>query len=200
MPVTALALLAALAWAAPAPPPAAKLDPDLKKLIEYVLGNPVNTLSEKAIPPFMEIDPKTLPPDLRGKVEVKQAEFSALQKVATGKRKSFLRRIGNDEAARCEDEEGTEAKLKALKMAGFEVIDESELLELQRRTSCSQCELQEEFTLRVLNLPPAKPKGRPRVAFLLYTSDPIFAVIASIRQGGEGPTAFFGVGGHPKCR
>ncbi|HVE11821.1 MAG TPA: hypothetical protein VNI01_00385 [Elusimicrobiota bacterium] len=206
--IPAAGLLAALLAVSPAraaePKPAAaksSLDPDSLKLVQYVLRTPTGELAPETIPPFMALDPSAVPNDLKAKVLAKREELLALQKIAGGKKKAPLRRIGNDAKAKCSQEDATDAKIKIMRMAGFSLIEEHELMELMNKTNCSECELQEEFTLQVEKLPPKEKGGKPRVAYLLHESDPIFAVIATIRQGGAGTgTNFFGVGGGPKCR
>ena len=226
-PCALLALLVAASPAASAPQKRSASDPEVRKLVEYVIKVPTGELAPQTIPPFLEVDPATLPDELKGKWWAKKEELFALQKIAGGKKKAPLRRIAMEAKAKCTQEEASDQQLKIMKMAGFDRILESELLELMNKTNCSECELQEEFTLRVFQLVPGKdgklkmggkeekaekpkeaktaPAGKadkPKMAYMLHETDPIWTVIATIRQGGQASagTNFFGIGGHPKCR
>ena len=75
-----------------------------------------------SVPPLEE-----LPPRLRAPVLAKKAELRALEKIAEGKKKPFLRRLGAEDAPRCEaPETGSESKLGILRLAKYEPISEDE--------------------------------------------------------------------------
>lgn len=196
--------LAALLLLIPAQARAA-LDPDELKLVRYVLRTPTAQLAPETIPPFLELDPAELPKDLRGGWWAKKEELEALAKIAAGRKKAPLRRIGNDEEPLCEIEEANARKLGILGMAGFVPVEEHEVIKLLDKTSCTECELQTEFTLRIFEKKPAgKPKkkpGRLERIYRMHAKDPLMALVSAMRAGQEGSgTSFFGIGMYPKCR
>lgn len=169
------------------------------KLVDYVLKTEAPDLNPEVIPPFMEVDLKTLPAGLRPGYRAKVAELEALRKIAESKKKPPIRRAGEEEKTVCPREEGDLAYVKMLQQMGFETISELEEQFLLRRTKCSECELQEEFTLKIIITPPEK-KGKKHVQHLLMSkSDPLMGLIARYREGSEGGTDFFG-SFHGACR
>lgn len=182
--------------AAAAPKPAAKADagsltPEQMKLVNHVLSAETASLDPSVVPPFMDIDPDKAAPSMRGKIKAKRAEFFALKKLNDGKRKAPIRRAGQDEQTTCEQETGDEAMVKMLPTIGFTQINEDEEQILLQRTKCTECELQEEFTLKIVIVPP-QVKGKPAVKYLfLNVSDPLNAIVAQYRQGGKSGTDFF---------
>ena len=181
---------------AAAPKPAAKADAggltsEQLKLVNHVLAAETASLDPSLVPPFMDIEPDKAPASLRGKVKAKRAEFFALKKLNDGKRKAPIRRAGQEEQTTCEQEVGDEAMVKMLPTMGFTQITEDEEHFLLGRTKCTECELQEEFTLKIVIVPPAV-KGKPAVKYLFINiSDPLNALVAQYRQGGKSGTDFF---------
>ncbi|HVE11822.1 MAG TPA: hypothetical protein VNI01_00390 [Elusimicrobiota bacterium] len=200
MPLILAALLAASAAAAPAkaPPKVPPADADTVKLVEYVLRTPTNELAPETVPPFLEIDPASLPERLRDRYSGKRVELETLAKLSEGKKKPFIRRLGNDAEARCDYEEDDGRKLGIYRSVGFEEIYEDEVVKLSDRTKCTTCEMQEEFTLRMLIV---KKKGekQPTKHYLLHAKDPLFAIVGAIRQGIGTGTNFFGVASGAQC-
>lgn len=177
---------------------------DTIELVETFLKLDTAVLPAEAIPEFMEVDRSTLPSKLRDPYQAKRIELLALRKIAEGKRKPLVRRIAfEDKPAVCEAEKGTPLLLKSLKRMGFMQLTEDEVMFLQRKTKCSECELQEEFTLMVVMIPGDKKKKKPAERhYLISGNDPLTAYIAVYRSGRENTigTAFFGIGMKPVCR
>lgn len=173
---------------------------DVVKLVEYFLKTPTGELKPELVPHFMEVDPKTLPAKLQEPYQVKKEELNALRKAS--KKSALLRRIGQEEIKDCEIERTDDKGLGILKLAGYAEIYENEEVHVINKTSCTECELVEEFTLRMLLLPPKKPGGKKRKVFLLHGNDPLWIYVGAYRKGNENPfgTGFFGIGGGPKCR
>jgi len=208
-PIAVLALLLAAALAEPAhaarkkaekPEPGVTASSTTIKMVEHFTTVETADLPVEAIPEFMAVDPKTLPSRLRTKYQAKKLELAALKKNADGKKKGFFRRMGNDKQALCVPEEGDEQTVALLPQMGFEPITEDEEKFLMQKTNCSECELNEDFSLTMYIVPPKK-KGDKGIRYLfLSQNDPLMGLIASYRAGGTGPTAFFGIGGAGGCR
>lgn len=210
-----LALLPALAAAAPAKPapkagapvkPAAEepgtASTETLKLVDYVLKTHTGDLHPEAVPPYMEVDEKTLPGKLREPYLAKKEELLALKKIAEGKKKPPLRRLGipEDEKPACEPRTG-EIHLKVLKQAGFAELASDEMRFIMERTGCSECELMAEFSMEVVDIPPKKKEEKTLRHYLLHGSDPIWTIVAMYRDGSfRTGTNFFGASMGPKCR
>lgn len=194
--VTLAAALAVAAAAAPAPkdkkPAADGLSKETRGLVDYVLKTPTADLTESAIPAFMELDPKALPAPLGPRVQAKQAELNALRSIAESRKKPPIRRAGQEEDNLCPREEGSMQFVKALAEMGFEEITDDEERFLLKRTKCTECELQEEFTLKIVITPPEKKGGKHRQHLFLSQSDPLMALVAKYRDGSAIGTDFFG--------
>jgi hypothetical protein len=206
LPILLLALLLA---AAAAPAHAAKKEKpeagvtassETIKLVEQFTNLETADLPVEAIPQFMAVDVKTLPSKLRSKYQAKKLELIALKKNADGKKKGFFRRMGNDKQAQCTPEEGDEQTVAMLPQMGFEPINEEEEKFLMQKTNCTECELNEEFSLTMYIVPPKKKGEKATRYMFLSQNDPLMGLIASYRSGGTGPTAFFGIGGAGGCR
>ncbi|MFC1679405.1 hypothetical protein ACFL2T_04270 [Elusimicrobiota bacterium] len=176
---------------------------DTVAMVEFFIKADTASLPPEIVPEFMEVDPKTLPRRLQDKCRAKQAEFSALQRVAAGKMKPPLRRLGVKEEAKCDMREESAYYVKTLKSMGFAEITSDEEGYLMEKTKCTECELQEEFSLMIVLVPSKKKKELPTRHLLLQGTDPLWALVGRYRQGKTGNTtgtAFFGIGMHPACR
>ena len=69
-----------------------------------------------------------------------------------------------------------------------------------QKTNCSECELNEEFSLTIYIVPPKKKTEKAVRYLFLSQNDPLMGLIASYRAGGQGGTNFFGSGGIGGCR
>jgi hypothetical protein len=174
---------------------------DTVRLVEYFLKTETVDLVPGAVPKFMEVDPESLPSKLRKPYLVKKEELLALKKIADGRKKPPLRLLTESPMDSCEPEKGTEQTVGIYRLAGYANISEDEEVHLMRQTSCTECELMSEFSLKILLLPPKKKEGKPQRVLMLHDKDPLWTLVGAYRQGRENPfgTNFFGLG-HPKCR
>jgi len=170
--------------------------------VDYVLKTHTGDLNPDAIPPYMELDEKTLPGRLRERFLAKKEELLALKKIAEGKKKPPLRRLGipPEEKPVCDPRTG-EMHLKVLKQAGFAELASDEMRFIMDKTGCDECELMAEFSMEVVAVPPKKKEEKTLRHYLLHSSDPIWTVVAMYRDGTyRQGTNFFGAAMTPKCR
>lgn len=173
---------------------------DTIKLVEMFTTRETADLPPEAVPEFMAVDAKTLPSKLRAKYTAKKIELLTLKKNADATKKGYYRRMGNEKQAQCSYEEGDERTIGLLKQMGFEQITEEEEHFLMQKTNCSECELNEEFSLTMYIVPPKKKKDKPVRYLFINQSDPLMALIGQHRSGGQAGTNFFGAGGAGGCR
>lgn len=191
------AFLAAGALAAPAP-----ADKDTLAMVEAFIKAPTASLPPEHIDRFLAVDAESLPKKIQTQFRAKVEELRALKKIADGKRKAPLRRLGNDSQAQCEAprEPGV---LPFMKQMGFVEIDETEEEKLEREVNCTMCEMQVEFSLVVVKQKKQSknPKEPPRFHYLYHSNDPVWVLIQTYRDGKKpGGTNFFGINMTPKCR
>ena len=191
-------------------------DKDTVKLVELFAKTPTADLPPEAIPAYMEIDADTLPDktisyiDFNGKTVkakmkvaygAKKEELLALRRLAEGKRKPPIRRLGLDDPKCGEPPQGTEQMVGMWHFAGFSEADEQDVDWVSAETHCSTCELETEFTLKRMawTNPPKADKRYPPIRFFFHEKDPIWVLIVA-HHTGKNPfgTAFFGVG-KPTC-
>ncbi len=201
--------LCAPVWAAKsskkAAPPAntgATADKDTIELVDSFLKADTNRLPAGAIPVFMKIDHETLPVRQRIPFRAKKAELQALRMKIDSKRKPPIRRAGQEPLKDCRPEKGSKQLVDSLIGMGFEQLEPDEVRYLEGKTRCSECELVEEFGLKVMIVPPNKKKKQkhPRRYYLMHASSPAMALLAAYRGGSKGGTNFFGVGFFGACR
>lgn len=209
-------ILVAASSAAYADGKAGTADKDTVHLVEMFIKTDTADLPPEAIPAYMEVDPDTLPDkmvqytDFNGKMVktkmkvaygAKKEELLALKRLAEGKRKPPIRRLGLEDPKCGEPPQGTDQMVGMWKFAGFDEADEQDVDWVSEETHCSQCELETEFTLRKMawTNPPKAPKKYPPVRFFFHEKDPIWVLIVA-HHTGKNPfgTAFFGVG-KPAC-
>ncbi|MEK7657300.1 MAG: hypothetical protein AAB412_06050 [Elusimicrobiota bacterium] len=180
----------------------AKASSDTVRLVEHFLGVPTIELPPEGVPEFLEIDAKTLPKKLRTPYQAKKEELLALKKIVDGKKKGTVRRQGVEPIGKCDFENTDEAGLGMYSLAGYGPITEEEEAYLMKKTGCTECELADEFSLKLMSVK-SKVKGKkPRTVYLLHGKDPLQVFVGLYRQGAEAPegTNFFGVSPNPKCR
>lgn len=165
---------------------------DTIKLVEYVIKAETAELDHTMIPPFMKVVVETLPRKLRARYKAKRAELNALRKIARNKKKGLIRRAAVTDEAKCDPEKGTKRYINALRQMGFEQISEDELEHIMKKTRCSECELYEESSLKVVLVPAKKKKALPTRYLFISPNDPWMALVAEFRGGGRGGTNFFG--------
>ena len=194
------------AWAkkakAAAPADLGTADADTINLVETFLARPTSELPPEAVPPFMAVDPASLPLRLREKYRVKRTELLTLKKINEGRQKPPLRRLGVEETATCEVKRESAQFLKLMGQMGFAEITHDEEGFLMDKTKCSECELQAEFSLQIVEVPPVKKGQLAERHLLLNGNDPLWALVGLYRQGREKTTgtSFFGIGMQPACR
>ncbi|MFA6030025.1 MAG: hypothetical protein WC969_09240 [Elusimicrobiota bacterium] len=178
-----------------------KASADTVKMVEYFLKAQTADLPAEKVPDFLAVDPASLPAKLQPGWAAKRQELLALKKVAEGTRKPPIRRM-NAPPAQCEAMRGDPRMLKALKeVSGFGEITDDELAFVMEKTKCSDCELQEEFTLIVFLLDKG-PKKKPERILLMHQNDICMAIIARYRAGKKGNlqgSEFFSIGMAPAC-
>lgn len=178
-------------------------DKDTIQLVEFFIKSPTSDLPPSAVPAFMRVDPKTLPEKLRTPYEAKKEELLALQKIAEGKRKPLIRRYEMAEPKCDKPAAGTPELLRAWTMAGFMEATEEEVMIASSETKCSRCELETEFTLQRMSWDdPKKGKNKKTgIRYFFYNMDPVWMFIDMYRKNLKVTTgtAFFGIGGPPRC-
>ncbi|MBI4676847.1 MAG: hypothetical protein HY748_04630 [Elusimicrobia bacterium] len=191
-----------LAAGKPAKAASKQADPETIKLVEFFVQAPVADLPPEAVPYFMEVDTGALPTRLLHRYLAKRVELQSLKRLAEGKGKGSLRRLGQDPQTTCGDPDIlTPQALGLLRKMGFNEYKDTEVSFLMKETSCTQCELRSEFTLTVIQLQAKPGRKRPAVRFLFRDDDPIIALLAHYYSGTRPRnTSFFGIGGSPKCR
>lgn len=184
---------------APAAAPAASAD--TVKMVEYFLKAPTADLPAEKVPDFLAVDPATLPAKLQPGWTAKRQELLAFKKIAEGSKKPPIRRM-NAPPAQCEPMKGDARLLNALKgVSGFQEITDDELSFVMEKTKCTDCELQEEFSLIVYLLDRGPKKKLERI-LLMHPNDICMAIIARYRAGKKGNlqgSEFFGIGMAPAC-
>jgi hypothetical protein len=192
------ALLIPSAAAAAAKPP--KPSQETVRFVETFAAAETSALPPEEVPRFLAVDPESLPEKLRERFLAKRSELLALKRIAEGKKKPPLRRLGVDKPAECRYEKGGEAFCQYLLGFGFEEITEDEEKVLMNRTKCDECELMEESSLTIVVIPPRKKGERPSRRLFMNLNDPFMSVIAAYRKGTGGQTNFFSVGFGGACR
>lgn len=170
------------------------------KMVRFFVDTATTDLPPEAVPDFLAVDAKTLPAKLREPYEAKKTELLALKKVADGRKKPPLRRLGMD-APPCEPPKRA-PNLRLYFHLGFTEVDDEELRHLMSDTSCTECELQAESSLTVVLTPPAKKGGQEVRHSLFLEEDPMMVLIGGYRAGRKSSsgTNFFGINMTPKCR
>ena len=175
---------------------------DTLRLVRYFLDTPTGDLRPELIEHFLDIEAAALPERLRAPTRAKKEELRALRRLAQGKSKPPLRRLGLEPGeSKCPPLAGDERLVAWLRKLGFDPVTEDEKDFLVGKTRCSECELQEEFSLTVVELPPRKGKPAERRLFL-HVKDPLSAYVGLYRKGETktSGTGFFGLGAGPACR
>lgn len=197
-PPLALRFAAALlsAFALHAGPVAAQVppaDPEMVKIVEKFLNTPTADLPPSAVPPFLAVDPESLPKKLRDKARARRLELHTLKQLAAGKRKGSVRIPDAD----CEvPQEAKSGQSGLMAGAGFEEITEAEEVCVMEKTKCTERDMLCEFSLQIVLERAGK---RVRRRYFLHQNDPLMAVVAGCRGSGVGgQTKFFGRGG-PIC-
>jgi hypothetical protein len=180
----------------------ASADKDTIELVDSFLKADTAKIPAGAIPVFMKIDPETLPERQRIPYEAKKAELQALRMAAESKRKAPIRRAGEDPIKNCPREKGSKQLVDQLLKMGFGQLEPEEVRYLEKKTRCTECELIDEFGLKVTIVPPNKKKKQkyPRRYYLMHQNSPAWALVAAFRKGSQGGTNFFGVGFFGACR
>jgi len=177
--------------------------PETLEMVDAFLKAKTEDLPADFIPAFMEVDPKSLPSRMRDRFLAKREELRALGRVAQSHKKAGLRRLGKkEEEAQCVYKEGSEQLVRMMKQTGFSPISDTEEEWLVKETKCTECELQEEFSLTIYFVPAKKKGGRPTRHLLLHEKDILMGMVGRYRNGAETAfgTKFFGVGMTPACR
>ena len=200
-----LFILAAGASAAPAPaktekPPAKSeaASANTVEMVEAFLKMETSALPAESIPDFLRIDADSLPERLQDRYRVKKMELEALRISMESKRKPPIRRMGMAPATDCDPEKGSKAVVKYLVQSGFEKLTPDEVKFVGDRTRCSECELVEEFGLKMVLIPAVKKK-KPEIEYLMHASSPAMTLVAQFRGGGKGGTNFFSIGFAGAC-
>jgi len=180
----------------------ATADKDTIDLVDSFLKADTNKLPAGAIPVFMKIDRTTLPVRQRIPYRAKKVELQALRMKIDAKKKPPIRRAGQDPKVGCRPEKGTKQLVDSLLKMNFEQLEPDEVKYLEKKTRCSECELTEEFGLKIYIVPPNKKKKQkyPRRYFLMHGSSPAMALLAAYRGGSNGGTNFFSGGFFGACR
>ncbi len=180
----------------------ATADKETIELVDSFLKADTSKIPPGAIPVFMKIDRETLPVRQRIPYRAKKAELEALRMKIDSKKKPPIRRAGQEPMTGCRPEKGTKQLVDSLLKMGFEQLEPDEVKYLQGKTRCSECELIEEFGLKIYIVPPDKKKKQeyPRRYFLMHGSSPAMALLAAYRGGSKGGTNFFSGGFFGACR
>ncbi|MBI5244553.1 MAG: hypothetical protein HY922_12875 [Elusimicrobia bacterium] len=180
-----------------------KADTETLKLVELFVNAPTSELPPEKVPDFLAVDPKTLPAKLRMSWMQKRQELLALKKIADGQKKPPIRRIDVPPPSErdCLPLEGEMADA-ILRSAGFNDVEEHEVMFLMEQTKCTECELMVEFTLEkaLKHVKGKKGQVTTRTYYFLHPKDPLWTLVGAYRAGNKNPfgTPFFGIG-HPRC-
>lgn len=171
-------------------------------MVRFFIDTETAGLPPEGVPEFIKVDPASLPRALRRPYRAKREELLALKRIADGRKKPPLRRLGVEGSAHCDPP--TEDPLAAgiLTLAGYGEIYEDEESHLMEDTKCSECELRVEFTLQMVLAKPPSKRGKAELAprYFLHHKDPLWNLIAAYRAGRSAfGTNFFGIG-RPSCR
>ncbi|MBI3548765.1 MAG: hypothetical protein HY078_06995 [Elusimicrobia bacterium] len=174
-----------------------KADADTVKMVEYFTTHEIGELPSGRIPAFLAVDESTLPKKLQMPFLARREELLTLKKIADGKNRPLLRRLGKDAARPDECMPSDDPKMaRVLKLAGMDEISEDEALHLVSDTNCNECELMIEFSLRKVIDPKHKPKAKgekPRYLYFLNQKDPLWNLVGAYRAGKSAfGTNFFG--------
>ncbi|MEI8190875.1 MAG: hypothetical protein WCI75_14265 [candidate division NC10 bacterium] len=194
-----IALACALAFCVPgmhsAPPDASGGGPAISEsekanqlmFVQQMLRTPLQSLSQRQINRFLyRVAPSALPAD------VQQTYFQKRDAImGAGLHRSFQAEE-EPRPKRAPKSEGRENSAKALLAAGYEEIDSGEAAWLSRQTKCTQAQLEEHATLKVV-----VEMGRDKkkaLRYFLHSKDPFFAAVANYRAGHKeiGGTRLFG--------
>ncbi|PCI31308.1 MAG: hypothetical protein COB53_13470 [Elusimicrobia bacterium] len=180
----------------------ATADKDTIELVDKFLEAETSRIPPGAIPGFMKIDYKTLPTRQRVPYQAKKAQLKALRMKIDAKTKPPIRRAGQEPLKDCRPEHGSKQLVDSLKSMGFEQLQPDEVRYLEQKTRCNECELTEEFGLKVIIVPPNKKKKQKysRRYYLMHASSPAMALLAAFRGGSKGGTNFFSMGFFGACR
>jgi hypothetical protein len=164
-----------------------------QKLVEYFVNTPVSELPPENVNEFMAVDPQKLPAKLRPKFEARKLELNTMKQLAAGKKRGSIRTPEKN----CDvPDEAKSDQPAALKMAGFEEIQDDEEEWILKQTQCTERDLLCEFSLQIVVERDPKTKKVKRRRYYLYPTDPLMAIVASYRSqsGAGGNTNFFGRG------
>lgn len=184
-------LLAALAASSHADSQAKTADPKTVKFVESFVKAAIEDIPPERVEDFMKVDPETLPAKLRDRYNARKFELNALKQLAESKKKGTLRWPEKD----CEiPSEAKSDQAGMLKMAGFEEIKEEEENHLLQKTQCTERDLMCEFSLQITLVRDPKTQKIKGRRYFLYTTDPLFALVAAYRSSKNvgGNTNFFG--------
>lgn len=186
-------LAVSLALAARPASAAEALDADTLAMVTAFVKMKTGDLPPDSIERFLAVDSAALPEKLRKPFEAKRFELNALKHLSQKKKSGTVRMPEADCAA------PQEAKANGsgiMKMAGFEEINENEVLAVSKKTQCTIQDMMCEFTLQVII--ERDKKGKKFSRYFLHSNDPLFALVGQYRGGKSGGTNFFGMGG-PSC-
>jgi len=169
-------------------------------LVQLFLKVNTNRLPVSEIPRFIDINALKLPRKLRAPFRAKRAELLALKNINDGKTKPPIRRAGKEPEDECSGEEVEPEMSKQMGKMGFGQIYDDEVTHLEKVTKCTQCELVEEWTLKVYIVPPQGKSKHATRYFFLHKKDPLWTKVAEYRNGGSGGTNFFSIGFAGACR
>ncbi len=167
-------------------------------MVRYFLKTPTGELPPDAIPDFLDVDPSRLPAKLREPYDAKRRELLALKNISDGKSKPYLRLSDEEPKRDCPGPQRMKNP-ELLLQAGFIEIQEHEEKRVMVDTRCTECELQSEFTLNIVETAPKK--GRPpELRYFIQSNDPLAVLVGGYRSGVAPSSSPFGIGGSPKCR
>lgn len=180
-------------------PPSLAVEPATKEtvsMVEKVLKTPTEELPPGVVPPFLAVDPESLPKKLRQRFLAKRVELYSLKHLADTKKRGAVRMPDYSPAPAVPDE-GQSDNPGILLMAGYTELTESELDYVKDKSKCTERDLETEFSLKITVT--RDPKTRKVVGrrLFLHAKDPLQGMVAAFRSqsGVGGQTNFFGVGG-----
>lgn len=151
-------------------------DAEAAAFVQQILRTPPQKLSQAQVSRFLyRVQPAALPPELQ------QAYFQ---------RRDVIMGAGLHRKFQAEEEPQAKKKpkpqppantAKALLAAGYEEIDSAEFGWLSRETKCTQAQLEEHTTLKVV-VELGKDKKKT-LRYFLQPKDPLFAAVANYRKG-----------------
>ena len=144
--------------------------------VQQVLRTPLQRLSQRQVSQFLyRVAPSALP------AELQQAYFQKRDAMmAAGLHRSF--QVDEEpQPKRAAKPVGKQSGSKALLAAGYAEINSGELAWLSKETKCTQTQLEERATLKVvLEMGSDKKKA---LRYFLHSKDPFFAAVANYRTG-----------------